>query len=94
MRRRPAAEVPRITSRSKLRSPSFITFSVHQIPLPSVLRQSSPPEKTELRYHTASQIGQLLHELRKERRSYFGHLSYHLATALFLPAADTMSGHF
>jgi integrase len=41
------------------------------------------PEKTELRYHTASQIGQLLHELRKDRRSYFGHLSYHLATALF-----------
>jgi hypothetical protein len=27
-----------ITSRSKLRSPSSITFSVHQIPLPSVLR--------------------------------------------------------
>ena len=41
------------------------------------------PEKTELRYHTASQIGQLLHELCRDRRSYFGHLSYHLATALF-----------
>ena len=38
-------EVPRITSRSKLRSPSFITFSVHQIPLPGVLRQSSRPRK-------------------------------------------------
>jgi len=43
--RRHAAEVPRITSRSKLRLPSFIMFSVHQIPLPSVLRQSSPPRK-------------------------------------------------
>jgi hypothetical protein len=56
--------VPRITSRSKLRSPSSITFSVHQIPLPSVLRQSSP-EKTELRCHTSSQLGQLLRELRE-----------------------------
>ena len=45
MRRRHVAEVPRITSRSKLRSLSFIMFWVHQIPLPSVLRQSSPPRK-------------------------------------------------
>ena len=28
----------------------------------------------ELRYHTASQLGQLLRELRQDRRSYFGHL--------------------
>ena len=41
------------------------------------------PEKTELRYHTSSQLGQLLRELREERRSYFGHLTYHLAVALF-----------
>ena len=41
------------------------------------------PEKTELRYHTASQLGQLLRELRQDCRSYFGHLTYHLATALF-----------
>ena len=41
------------------------------------------PEKTELRYHTASQLGQLLRKLREDRRSYFGHLTYHLATALF-----------
>ncbi|HEY5778468.1 MAG TPA: hypothetical protein VIT00_06995, partial [Terrimicrobiaceae bacterium] len=41
------------------------------------------PEKIELRYHTASQLGQLLSELREDRRSYFGHLTYHLATALF-----------
>jgi hypothetical protein len=41
------------------------------------------PEKTEMRYHTASQLGQLLRELRADRRSYFGHLTYHLATALF-----------
>jgi chromosome segregation and condensation protein ScpB len=40
-------------------------------------------EKVELRYHTASQLGQLLRELRQDRRSYFGHLTYHLATALF-----------
>jgi hypothetical protein len=32
-------------------------------------------EKTELRYHTASQLGQLLRELREDRRSYFGHLT-------------------
>ena len=41
------------------------------------------PEKIELRDHTASQLGQLLGELREDRRSYFGHLTYHLATALF-----------
>jgi site-specific recombinase XerD len=41
------------------------------------------PQKIELRYHTASQLGQLLRELREDRRSYFGHLTYHLATALF-----------
>src|SRR4029434_10562464 len=41
------------------------------------------PEKIELRYHTASQLGQLLRELRQDRRSYFGHVTYHLATALF-----------
>ena len=41
------------------------------------------PEKIELRYHTASQLGQLLRELRDDRRSYFGHLTYYLATALF-----------
>ena len=40
-------------------------------------------EKVELRYHTASQLGQLLRELRQDRRSYFGHLTYHLATTLF-----------
>jgi len=28
-------------------------------------------------------LGQLLRELRQDRRSYFGHLTYHLATALF-----------
>ena len=27
------------------------------------------PEKIELRYHTASQLGQLLRELREDRRS-------------------------
>jgi site-specific recombinase XerD len=41
------------------------------------------PEKIELRYHTASQLGQLLRELREDRHSYFGHLTFHLATALF-----------
>jgi len=40
-------------------------------------------EKTEMRYHTPSQLGQLLGELREDRHSYFGHLTYHLATALF-----------
>jgi hypothetical protein len=59
----------------------------HVLGLPNPFAQCPAPkfasEKTELRYHTASQIGQLLHELRKDRRSYFRHLSYHLATALF-----------
>jgi hypothetical protein len=41
------------------------------------------PEKIELRYHTASQLGQSLRKLREDRRSYFGHLTYHLATRLF-----------
>lgn len=41
------------------------------------------PEKTELRYHTASQLGQLLRELREDKESYFGHLTYYLASALF-----------
>ena len=41
------------------------------------------PEKTELRYHTSSQFGELVRELREDRRSYFGHLTYHLAVALF-----------
>ena len=41
------------------------------------------PEKTELRYHTSSQLGQLLRELREDKASYFGHLTYHLATTLF-----------
>ena len=41
------------------------------------------PEKTELRYHTSSQLGQLLRELREDKGSYFGHLTYHLANALF-----------
>jgi len=29
-------------------------------------------EKTELRYHTSSQLGELVRELREDRRSYFG----------------------
>ena len=41
------------------------------------------PEKTELRYHTSSQLGQLLRELREDKGSYFGHLTFHLASALF-----------
>ena len=41
------------------------------------------PEKIELRYHTAWQLGQLMRELREDRGSYFGHLTYYLATALF-----------
>ena len=47
-------------------------------------------EKAELRYHTSSQLG----ELREDKGSYFGHLTYHVATALFLPVADSMSGRF
>ena len=40
-------------------------------------------KNVELCYHTASQLGHLLRELREDRRSYFGHLTYHLAIALF-----------
>ncbi|HVQ20226.1 MAG TPA: hypothetical protein VMS23_04170 [Terrimicrobiaceae bacterium] len=32
-------------------------------------------EKTELRYHTSFQLGQLLRELREDKASYFGHLT-------------------
>jgi hypothetical protein len=39
------------------------------------------PEKIELRYHTVCQLGQLMRELREDRGSYFGHLTYYLATA-------------
>ena len=41
------------------------------------------PEKTELRYHTASQLGQLSARIARRAFSYLGHLTYHLATALF-----------
>ena len=52
-------------------------------PFAQCLAPKFAPEKTELRYHTSSQLGQLLRELREDRGSYFGHLTYHLATALF-----------
>ena len=52
-------------------------------PFAECLAPKFAPEKTELRYHTSSQLGQLLRELREDKASYFGHLSYHLATALF-----------
>jgi hypothetical protein len=52
-------------------------------PFPECLAPNFAPEKTELRYHTSSQLGQLLRELREDKASYFGHLSYHLASALF-----------
>ena len=94
MRRRPAAGAPRITSRSKLRSLSSITFSVLLIPLPSVMLPKFAPEKTELRYHTSSQLGQLLRELREDKASYFGHLTYHLATALFFTGCRYHEWHF
>src|SRR5882724_11826408 len=82
MRRRHVAEVPRITSRSKLRSRSFITFSVHQIPLPSVLRQSSPSRKPScVTTHLRNWESSCANYARSA--SYFGHLTYHLAAALF-----------
>lgn len=39
--------------------------------------------RTELRYHTASQLALLLDAMRQGCRSYFDHLSFHLAQALF-----------
>jgi hypothetical protein len=51
-------------------------------PFPECPAPKFAPEKTELRYHTSSQLGQLLLELREDKGSYFGHLTYHLATAL------------
>ena len=83
MRRRPAAEAPPITSRSKLRSHSSITFSVCQIPLPGARRQSSPPRKPSCATIPRPQLGQLLRELRENKGSYFDQLTFHLATALF-----------
>ena len=41
-----------------------MTSSVLQIRSPSARLPKFAPEKTELRYHTASQLGQLLRELR------------------------------
>jgi site-specific recombinase XerD len=52
-------------------------------PFAECLAPKFAPEKTELLYHTSSQLGQLLRELREDKGSYFGHLTYHLATALF-----------
>ena len=52
-------------------------------PFAECLAPKFAPEKTELRYHTSSQLGQLLRELREDKASYFGHLTYHLATPLF-----------
>ena len=37
------------------------------------------PENIQVRNHTTAAFGQLLRELRHDRRSYFGHLTYHLA---------------
>jgi hypothetical protein len=50
------------------------------------------PEKIELRNQTASQLGQLLRELRKDRGSYFGHLTYHLLSRSFTRAVGFTSG--
>jgi hypothetical protein len=33
------------------------------------------PDFLTLSYHTASQLGQLLRELREDKESYFGHLT-------------------
>ena len=52
-----------------------------QIHLPNATSPKFAPEKIELRYHTVCQLGQLMRELREDRGSYFGHLTYHLATA-------------
>jgi hypothetical protein len=50
------------------------------------------PEKTELRYHTPSQLGQLLRELREDKTRYFGHLTHHLATPSFYRMPGPTSG--
>lgn len=39
--------------------------------------------RTELRYHTASQLALLLAAMRKDCRTYFEHLAFYLAQALF-----------
>ena len=44
-------------------------------PFAECLAPKFAPEKTELRYHTSSQLGQLLRELREDKGSYFGHLT-------------------
>ena len=83
MKRRHAAEVPRITSRFK----AALALLYHVLGSPNPFAQCQAPkfapEKTELRYHTSSQLGQLLRELREDKGSYFGHLTFHLASALF-----------
>jgi hypothetical protein len=44
-------------------------------PFAECLAPNFAPEKTDLRYHTSSQLGQLLRELRDDKASYFGKAS-------------------
>jgi hypothetical protein len=54
------------------------------------------PEKIELRYHTASQLGQLVHELRQDRRQLLWAsdiLSRHRALLHRLPISRVGAAH-
>ena len=83
-RRRLAAEALPITT-SKVKAALALLYHVLGSTNPFAERPvpKLAPEKTELRYHTSSQLGELLRELREERRSYFGQLTCHLAVVLF-----------
>jgi hypothetical protein len=72
MRRRPAAEAPRTTSRSK----AALALLYHVLDTPNPFSYCHAPKfapkKTELRYHTASQLGQVLRQLREDRAAILG----------------------
>jgi Alcohol dehydrogenase GroES-like domain len=57
-----------------------MTSWLQQIVRPHCPARKFAPEKTELRYHTASQLVNLLRELSEDRRNCFGDLTYQLAT--------------
>ena len=64
-RRLGAGALPIITSRSKPLPPLDDVLDATD-PFAECLTSKFSPEKTELRYHTASQLGRLLRELREE----------------------------
>ena len=70
----------------QLKAALALLYKVLSVPNPfaECLAPKFQIEKTELRYHTASQLALLLAVMREDRRNYFDHLAFNLAQALFL----------